>query len=259
MPNGVPLWFIVTMLALAAIIIGVSKSGFGSTTAIIAMPIIANLIPIEQTLGFMLPLLMVADAIAIKQHWGRQSWKHVEWVCSGAFAGIMITMVALWLLANQTMLIDEAVRLLVGILCLAFVFFQLARSMGMKLPHVPESRAGGIGCGIVTGVVSTIANAGGPVVSIYMLEQGLGKTKMAGTMVAMFTLINWMKVPGFLFLGILSPGAVLLSVCFLPIIPVGSLLGIWLHGHVNEKLFNGVIYSATAASSILLIFKAIAN
>ena len=257
LPSDLPLWSVMTVLALATIVIGISKSGFGGTTAILAMPMIANLIPIEQTLGFMLPILMTADLIAMKHHWQKQSWKLVRWVCIGAFVGIMIAMLALWLLAQHEMLLNTSIRFTVGVMCLGFVSFQVMRELGMKLPHVPESKISGYACGCITGVVSTLANAGGPVVSIYMLEQKLGKAKLTGTMVAMFLIINWLKVPGFILLGILSPGAVLLALCFLPLVPVGSVLGLWLHRHVNETIFNAVIYAATVVASISLIYKAI--
>ena len=116
--------------------------------------------------------------------------------------------------------------------------------------------AGGV-CGVLTGFVSTIANAGGPVVAVYMLEQKLGKAKLTGTMVGVFLVLNWMKVPGFYWLGILSKGAIVLSLCFLPFVPVGSVLGLWMHRRVREKPFNGVIYIATVIASISLIYKAI--
>ncbi|QDU34070.1 Sulfite exporter TauE/SafE [Poriferisphaera corsica] len=258
LPTTIPLSIVITILAIAAIIIGISKSGFGGSTGVIATPLVANLLPIEQTLGFMLPILMIADIIAIKQHWNNQSWKHVRWIVSGATLGVLASTILIFLLANNTATLDTYIKLVVGILCLFFVVFQIARDLGMPLPHIPETRNGGITCGTFTGTVSTLSNAAGPIVAIYMIEQNLGKKRMTATMVFTFAIINWLKVPGFLFLGILSPGAVLLALCFLPFIPVGSLLGIWMHKRVNETLFNAIIYAATALSSFSLVYKSIA-
>ena len=257
LPSDIWIGWVVMALAGSAFVMGVSKSGFGGSTGILAMPLVANMIPIKQTLGFMLPILFLSDAIAIWHHRRQQSWDHVWWICAGGAIGITGAMGFIFLLDARTGLLNEVVRLLVGVLCIVFVAFQMIRSKAKRLPHIPQTMTAGGICGVFTGFVSTIANAGGPVVAIYMLEQRLGKAKLTGTMVAVFLILNWMKVPGFLYLDVLSLGAVGLSICFLPFVPIGSWVGLWLHKRVPEKPFNMVVYIATVIASISLIYKAI--
>ena len=70
----------------------------------------------------------------------------------------------------------------------------------------------------------------------------LEKELYTGTNVVLFTFVNASKVPFYIYLGMLDKHLFLKSLMLLPIIPVGTYLGIWMNKAVNEEIFNGVIY-----------------
>ena len=70
----VPFTDIVGVLAgLCALLVGVSKSGVPGA-GILAVPVMAAILPARESTGFLLPLLIVGDVFAIV-YWRR----HVEW------------------------------------------------------------------------------------------------------------------------------------------------------------------------------------
>ena len=67
-----------------------------------------------------------------------------------------------------------------------------------------------VGLAIVTaGFVSTITHAAGPIVSLYMFTQGMGKTLFVGTVAWTFTLINIAKFPFYIAVGLVRTDVLL--------------------------------------------------
>ncbi|WP_410965290.1 hypothetical protein, partial [Salmonella sp. SAL04286] len=75
---------------------------------------------------------------------------------------------------------------------------------------------------------STVANAGGAIVSVYFLMEHLSPVGFMGTSALFFLLINSMKIPGFLLAGLLRPQVFLQILWALPLIPFGVWSGRWL-------------------------------
>jgi len=74
-----------------------------------------------------------------------------------------------------------------------------------------------------------------------------------GTNVVLFTLVNISKLPFYFFLGMLNLSLLGKSLLFLPIVPIGTLLGYWMNKHINETIFNLIIYIFLFLVSIKLI------
>ncbi|WP_432797036.1 sulfite exporter TauE/SafE family protein [Poriferisphaera sp. WC338] len=258
-PATIPLPVALAALILAAILIGVSKSGFAGSTAILAVPLVANVIPVKQTLGFLLPLLILGDIAAVIQHRHHNSWPHFRWITIGGVIGVILATLLLVILVSHTQALALLLQFLVGLLCMIAVAFQFIRQMGGPLPHVPASPKAGYACGILAGFVSTLTNAAGPITTLYMLEQKLSKQIFTSTTVLIFLTLNLVKVPTYLAFGFISFNAMWLTLICLPAVPIGSLIGIWMHHRVPEKVFLYIIYLATLAASFSLLYKAIVS
>ncbi|MFW6336754.1 MAG: sulfite exporter TauE/SafE family protein [Phycisphaeraceae bacterium] len=256
-PLDTPTWWYVTAMSLAVVIIGIAKSGFGGGIGILAVPLVANALPADRTLGFMLPVLMVADVFAAVQHRRNISRPHLKWVVTGAAVGIAAATLLLVLMQKRMNELDQPLRLLVGSVCLIFVGMQVFRMVGGRIPSLIHGRWGGRGTGFVAGGVSTLAHAAGPVVSVYLLEERLSKARFAATMVFVFFIVNWLKVPGYFAVNLITLDTLTESLVFLPLVPVGAALGIWMHNRVAEKPFTLIIYLATVAAAINMLREAI--
>jgi hypothetical protein len=115
-------------------------------------------------------------------------------------------------------------------------------------------RATGIVAGVSAGFTSTIAHAAGPIVSLFVFSQGLGKTLFVGTVAWTFTLINLTKLPFYIGVGLIEFDVLRFDVLLIPLIPVGSYLGHWMHHRVSEKLFNRIILVLTLIAGVQFVF-----
>ena len=62
-----PIFYIVT--GIAAFIIGLAKGGLAGTLGTLATPLMALVIPPDQVVGLVLPMLMFTDVFAVAAHW----------------------------------------------------------------------------------------------------------------------------------------------------------------------------------------------
>ena len=99
-----------------------------------------------------------------------------------------------------------------------------------------------------------MANAAGPIMVIYLLAMRLPKLEFVGTSAWFFFIINWLKVPFSVGLGLITPESVRLDLMMLPLIAAGSVAGILFLRRIPQKAFNGVVQILAAAAAIKLLF-----
>ncbi len=104
-------------------------------------------------------------------------------------------------------------------------------------------------------MTSTIAHGAGPVVSMFLIPQHMPKEIYVGTTVLVFTWINWIKMPFFIHQGIITRETVLFGLYYLPLVPFGVWLGVWLNRKFSERLFLRVVYVLTFLTGLQLIFE----
>ena len=258
-------WYYTAMVA-AVSIIGIAKSGFGGGIGILAVPLIANVLPAQAALGVMLPILIGADVLAVWQHLGRQSWKHVRWTFSGATIGIAAgTALIFWFQSGSTdheiqeAWLSACLRLLVGGICLGMVLLQCYRLLGGRVPRLPDTRNAGISTGGIAGFISMLTHGAGPIMSIYFLEHKMEKRLLVGTLAFFFFVVNLSKVPSYVGLGWINSSTLSESAVWLLAVPIGSLIGFWLHKRIPAKPFTLVMYLGAGVAAASMIHKAIST
>ncbi|HRG57241.1 MAG TPA: sulfite exporter TauE/SafE family protein, partial [Lacunisphaera sp.] len=106
----------------------------------------------------------------------------------------------------------------------------------------------------LAGFSTMVANAAGPVMTIYLLAMRLPKLEFLGTSAAFFLLINWIKVPFGIQLGILTMPSLALNLWLLPAVAAGALAGPWVVKRVNQAVFENAALALTAAAVGKLLF-----
>ncbi|MEW6305248.1 MAG: TSUP family transporter, partial [Verrucomicrobiota bacterium] len=112
----------------------------------------------------------------------------------------------------------------------------------------------GVPCGVGAGITSTFAHGAGPVVSLFLIPQQLSKTIYVGTTILVFTWINWIKLPFFVANRIITGDTLTASLAFLPLVPLGVWMGVWLNRKFSEKSFLRTVYALTFLTGLQLIF-----
>ena len=60
---------VLSMIIFVAFLISLSKGGLGGMLGALATPMLAVVMPANQVLGLLLPILLLADVFAVALHW----------------------------------------------------------------------------------------------------------------------------------------------------------------------------------------------
>ncbi|HEY8903240.1 MAG TPA: sulfite exporter TauE/SafE family protein, partial [Chthoniobacterales bacterium] len=107
--------------------------------------------------------------------------------------------------------------------------------------------------GCVGGVTTMLANAAGPIMSIYLLACRLPKMELVGTAAWFFFVVNLSKIPFSASLGLIDHESLWLTLILAPLVIVGAASGKWLLTRINQPLFEAllIVFSVLAAIRLL--------
>ncbi len=238
-------WFYAAALP-AILLVGISKGGFGTGAGMFATPLVALVLPIPQAAAIMLPILIVMDVSGLWAYRGTWSRENLRLLLVGGVAGV-----ALGALVFRA--VDESwMRLGLGALALGFVA-QRALKRGNPAP-APRSVPRALFWSACSGITSTMAHAGGPPLSIYLLPQRLEKSVMVGTTVVFFAVINAVKVAPYAWLGLFDARNLATSLVLAPLAPFGIWLGFRLMKRLPERAFYLTCYGLLAVVGVKLLW-----
>jgi uncharacterized protein len=237
------------LLYVAALFFGFSKTGIPGIS-ILSVGIVANLIPAKQATGVVLPMLIFADLFAYFVYRKNLEWRRVGRLLPWAVGGLALG----WLVLGRVT--DQGAARLIGVIIAAMLGLHLWRrwrNADDAAAHAPVWFAPAMG--LFAGLTTTVANAAGPVMTLYLLAMRLPKLEFLGTGAAFFLLINWVKVPFIVQLGLINGPSLTLNLWLLPAVAVGALLGRPVVERVNQKVFeNMALVLAAVATVKLLVF-----
>lgn len=245
-----PYFYVAAIIAI--LIMGISKSGFGSGLGLVAVPIMSLVISPAQAAAILLPLLCLMDIFNVFHYRDKFDRRNLVILVPAAVVGIILGTFTFRYLS------DAHIRIMVGVLSVLFVLNYLVGRRKDLVQTKPSVLRGGF-WGTVTGFTSFGVHAGGPPVSVYLLPQRLDKTIFVGTTVVLFTIINYIKLVPYYFLGQLNSDNLLTSLVLAPLAPLGVWIGLRLHDRVNERLFYNLAYSFLLATGIKLLYDGIAT
>jgi len=240
-----PVLFWIAAIA-AAFFVGGSKGGL-PMIALLSVPTMSLVMPPMQGAALLLPVYLVSDVYGIWIYRRSFSSRNLAILIPAAAIGVVVG----WLLAGRT---DEnAVRVVIGCIGLAFLALRLrTRFMGRGKPRGADVPRGLI-LGSVSGFTSFVSHAGGPAFQLYVLPQQLPKMMFAGTSTILFAVINLMKVPPYLALGLIDWGDMRMVAALSPVAIFGAWLGHRITRIIAERIFFIIVEIALFLISINLI------
>ena len=243
------IWLFVLAIG-AAVLIGVAKAGFGGGMGMLVTPLTALVFPARDTLGILLPLLIVGDAFSIYFYWRKWDSRNVLWLLPGALVGIVFGLMLIGKLD------DRGLARFIGAVSVVFIGIQWLRDALWAHPerYHPKHWHGAL-FGLAAGVTTTIAHAAGPVVALFLIPQRLSKEFFVGTTVLIFALINWIKMPFFLWQGVCNLDTMLHSLWLAPAVPVGVWIGVWCNRRLTPTWFMRVVYIMVFATGVELLLR----
>ena len=238
--------------ALAAMLVGVSKGGI-TGLGFLPVVIFAQVLPsTRQSSGFVLPLLIFGDVVAVLTYRRHTQWSHLwklfPWTAAGVLAGYFA----------MGRINDRQAAKLIGLIVVGLVILHLWRRRQAKLAEPGKVLDQGWwfapAIGVLAGFTTLVANAAGPLMAIYLLAMHLPKMEFVGTGAVFFMLLNWFKVPFMVHLGLITANSVKFNLLLAPAVLLGTLAGRWLLTRINQKWFENLALGLSAAGAVKLLW-----
>ena len=153
--------------------------------------------------------------------------------------------------------INEAgLKLVLGTVAVGFVLYHWSNA-ARRLTKTQPSRAKGYFWSCVAGYTSTVAHAGGPPMSIYLLPQRLDKALLAGTAVVFFAVLNYVKLVPYFWLGLFDARNLVTAAALAPIGVLGIVAGVWVRKRISEVLFYRLCYGFLLVTGGKLLYDSV--
>ena len=238
----------ILLLALfGAMCIGLSKSGLAGT-ATLNVVIMAKIFDAKPSVGIVLPMLIVADLMGYLINRNGGSWKQIVPMIPAAIIGV----IAGWLLLDRVD--NNSARVVIGVLILALLAFNVVlHHRREQLLALTRHRTFTWGMGWIAGMSTMLANAAGPVMTVYLLAQRLEKKEHLGVFCRFFLFINLFKLPFSGSLGLVTGPSLMTNLVLLPGVVIGIALGWLLLKRMPQDAFESILAWLTAFAAVWLI------
>ncbi len=273
-------------VAVVAVLIALDKS-FLPGAAMFGVGMLASVAPAKQASGTTLALLIVADWVAIWAYRKDVDWHTLRRLLPNVVVGVVLGAGFLFVAS------DEATKRLIGAILLVFILVNLAVMLGRRrrarvvepvavrvpadegappgldvLGPPPDGRSSNAadagashrgatakraGYGALAGFTTMVANAGGPVTSLYFMSEGFPVIRFLGTTAWFYLVINLVKLPFSLGLGMIDRATLGQVVVMVPVIVLTVLAGRWLAKRVERRAFNVIVIVLTLVTAVELL------
>ncbi|WP_406471382.1 sulfite exporter TauE/SafE family protein [Streptomyces sp. NBC_01615] len=256
--NTMTLWHIsiweFAALAAAALLVGFSKTAVSGANTV-SLAIFAAVLPARASTGVLLPILIVGDVLAVLTYRRHAHWPTLWRLFPAVAAGVVLgTLFLVW--AD-----DGVVRTSIGAILLLMAAVTMWRRRAAAQDDEPDSvasRSGRIKArsyGVLGGFTTMVANAGGPVMSMYLLSAGFRKLGFLGTSAFFFLIVNVSKVPFSVGLGLIDGHSLLLDAALAAFVVPGAFIGKWAVNRINQLLFERLVIAATVVGGVQLLLR----
>lgn len=235
------------ILSLTALCIGMSKTGIQGLM-LLTVPYMAMSFGAKESTGVILPMLCMADIMAVIYYKRIADWKTVLRLLPTAILGFFIA-----IFVDNLVPAKEFRHLMGWTLVIALAVMIWSEIFGKENRWMKRWWYSAI-FGLLGGFTTMIGNAAGPVLSVYLLSMRKDKMEYIGINAWFFLVVNLLKVPLQIFVwDNISWSTFSLNLTMLPIIGIGALIGIRIVKVFPEKAFHRFIQIVTILSVVMML------
>lgn len=237
------------LLAGSALLVGLGKTAL---PAIVTIPVavLASVLPARQSTAVMLLLLLLGDCIATAMYRRQADWRMLRALLPSVGLGVLLGAAFLYVAD------DAMMRRTIGIVLIALTLLTVLMMRVVSPERLAarfKSRFVRSSYGCLGGATTMAANAGGPVMHLYLLSSGLDKATFLGTQAWFFFIVNIIKLPFSAGIGLFAGDTLTIALACAPGVIVGALAGVILARCIKQEHFTMVIIVFTLVSSAFLI------
>ncbi len=247
---GVTAW---TLIVVAAILVGLAKTALPGS-GILPVALLAGVLPAKASTGIVLLMLIVGDVAAITVYRRDADFGALKRLLPAVLVGVAAGG------GYLSFASDLATKRTIGGILLAMVTWTVVRRRLSRRPnphHGDESSIHPVRrwfYGSLAGFTTMVANAGGPVTSIYMLSAGFDVVRFLGTTAWFYFAVNLIKVPVAIAVGSVGWQTLTTAGLMAPVILLSALVGVRLARIMPQRVFDPLVlgFSALAAAWLLV-------
>jgi uncharacterized protein len=215
-------------------LLGISKGGFLGL-GVMALPLMSLTVPPLQAAAIILPTALAQDMLTLWAYW--RHWS--VWNLKLMLPSMTVGMALAWLMAAS--LSAAHIRLAIGLIAAAFVLRHWLAARFENQVRKPNTVTAVL-FGLIGGITTMLANAGGPAWQMHLLPQRLDKLSYVGTISVLFAASNLIKVPGYATLGFVTVENMLIGLALVPIAVISNYAGIWAVRRTSNEMFFRIAY-----------------
>lgn len=235
---------VIWLAVIGALFIGMAKAGL-SGCGLVSVLLFAEAFGAIASTGVVLPLLIAADFMGYFLLRGAGRWRQIIPLVPPAIAGVVI---GWWLLDK---LDNHLARLTIGWLILSLLALKLLLDWKREaLQALHRHHAFTWALGIAAGIATMLANAAGPVMTVYLLAQRFDKSEYLGVFTRFFLFINLVKVPFSAQIGLITPASLLTNLLLIPVVMAGAFLGWSIVKVMSQRVFEWVVFAFALIAAI---------
>ncbi len=238
----------ISILAFSAVLIGINKTGMPGL-GLLPVVLLANTFEPGFATGLQLIMLAMADIPAGYYYRKTVNWKTLGRLIPAALGGIAIGSLVLRLLPGSSL------NFLIGCIILGLCALTVIKEIFWKdMNKVPTHWSFSAFFGLLAGFATQVANAAGPIMVIYLLSMRFEKKEYMGTAAWYFLLLNWTKIPIFVWEGRITEASVYSAASMIPLSLVGAALGIVVLKKLPQVLFERIVLILSGLAAVKMLF-----
>ena len=236
------------LILLSAFFIGLSKAGLRGID-MMNVTIMAIVFGSKASTGIVLPLLCVADIIAVIYYHRHAQWNHfwklIPWMAIGILVGVYVGKDM-----NEVLF-----RKIMAIIIITTVFIMVALEI-RKNQIIPTNKFFVANMGLAAGFTTMLGNLAGAFSNIYFLAMRMPKNDFIGTASWVFLVINLFKLPFQVFFWKnITPESLYTDLFLLPSVLIGFWIGVKIVSKIKEDNYRKVVIVLTFLGALAIFFK----
>ncbi len=227
------------------------RSAFGFGEALIAVPLLAFLIPLTVAAPLAVLVSITVAAIVVVQDWQHIHLGSTGWLVGSTVFGIPL---GVFLLKSSH---QGAVKAALGALIVAFSLYALIGRAPIELHR--ESRPWLLICGFVAGILGGAYGMNGPPLAIYGTMRRWSAQQFRATLQGYFLPASIIGIGGYWIAGLWSRSVTRYYLLSLPATLLGVFAGRVLNRRLHGRQFAKYIYVGLAGTGLLLLIQSAAG
>jgi len=224
------------------------QSTFGFGAALVAMPLLALLIPLHVATPLVVLTSGTVSALVIAQDWRHVHARSTGWLLAPTLLGIPVG------LALLTCVHQNIVKAMLAMVIVAFSAYSL---LGKQPPELrSDNRPCLLGCGFAAGVLGTAYGMNGPPLIIYGSMRRWSPQHFRATLQGYFLPAGALSMAGYWCAGLWVPAVTHLYLVSLLVAVPATLAGRVLNGRLREDGFVKYVHCGLVCVGMLLLVQA---